>query len=387
MYAYIPASLDLSAEKHRDKYYFIITFIFYGRIFDKSKNSDSFTQLYSPFLKGTINGRYKDKLQDLINMKVIETDNHYIKKRKSKAYRLTEHYRNAKIKQVKIIDEKIISNYLNYKEEQKKKITESNYEYLFKCLEQIEIEYESAINYLNDHAENFEQFNAWYCSIERIHNKDWFFIIDKTAGRVHNNITNLAKIFRPFLSFQSNKLIEIDIANCQPLLFNVLISRYLLRNTSAYNCGINLPYVPQNSDLRLYKEITEQGSFYEYMKKELGINEERDLFKIRMFTKLFYGRVFESEEKTAFKKIFPEVSKIIDHYKKINHRDLAIDLQRVEAEIMINTVVPRLAEKKIFALTVHDSILTTTENVKLVQEIIKDEFKKYDLVPTLRVKF
>ena len=386
MFAYIPANLDLSAEKHKDKFHFIITFIFYGRIFDKSKNIDSFTQLYSPFLKRTINGRYKDKLQDLMDMKVIETDNHYIKKRKSKAYRLTEKYRNSRIKQVGIMDEKIISNYWNYKAEQKRRISENHYKYLFNCLEQIEIDYDAAINYLNDHAENSEQYNSWYCSIERIHNKDWFFIVDKTAGRVHNNITNLAKIFRPFLSLNNNKLIEIDIANSQPLLFNVLISRYLLRNTSVYNCGINPPYVPPNSDLRLYREITEQGRFYEFMMNKLGIIEDRDHFKVRMFTKIFYGKVFDSEERTAFKKIFSEVLEIIDYYKKINYRDLSIYLQKVESEIMVDSVVKRLAEAKIIALTIHDSILTTPDSVKLVQEIIMEEFKKYELEPRLRIK-
>jgi hypothetical protein len=386
MFGYIPSNLDLNSEKHRDKFYFILTFIFYGRIFDKRKKSASFIQLYSPFLKRVINGRYKDYLQDLMEMKVIETDNRYIKKIKSKSYRLTENYRKSKIKQERIMDEKIISNYRNYKAEQKSRISENHYKYLFECLEKIEIDYEAAMNFLNNHAENFEQYNSWYCSIERIHNKDWFFTVDQKAGRVHNNITNLAKNFRPFLSFNRNKLIEIDISNSQPLLFNVLISRYLLRNTSAYNCGINLPYVPQNSDLRLYREITEQGRFYEFMMNELGIKEDRDRFKIRMFTKLFYGKVFESEERTAFKKMFPEVSEIIDYYKRINYRDLAIDLQRVEAEIMINSVVSRLAERKIFILTVHDSILTIPENIGIVQHVIRDEFSKFNLNPSLKIK-
>ena len=386
MYAYIPANLDLSAEKHMDKFHFIITFIFYGRIFNKKNDSTSFIQLYSQFLKKIITGRYREHIQELIKMNVIETDNRYIKKKKSKAYRLTENYCSAKIKQVRIIDEKIVSNYWNFKIEQERRITATNYQYLFKCLEQIEIDFEAAMDRLNNHTENSEQFSSSFCLINRIHNKDWFFTVDKTAGRVHNNVTNLAKIFRPFLSFQSKRLMEIDISNSQPLLLNVLISRYLLRNFSAYNCGTNPPYVPQNSDLRLYKEITEQGRFYEYMMNELGIDEDRDSFKVRMFTKLFYGKVFESEERTAFRKIFPEVSEIIDYYKKINYRDLAIELQRAEAEIIIDSIVPRLATEKIFALTIHDSILTIQDNVKLVQEIIMDEFMKYDLVPTLRIK-
>jgi hypothetical protein len=384
MLGYIPANLNLISEKHRDKYYFLITFIFYGRIFDKRKDSASFIQLNSIFLKNIINGRYKDYLQDLINMHIIETDNHYILKEKFKAYRLTENFRNVKTKQIKIEDEKIVSNYWNYKSVQKKKISEIPHKYIFSCLEQIEIDYEAAKDLLNKSNLDFEQYNSWNCSIDMIHFKDWFFVVDKTAGRVHNNITNLSKNFRPFLKFNNQKLVEIDISNSQPLLFNILISRYLFRYTNY--CGIILPYVPQNSDLRFYKELTEQGKFYEYLMEEFGIYEDRSLFKVRFFSKVFYSKEIENEEREKFKKLFPGVADIISYYKKVNYRDLAIQLQRIEADIMINSIVPRLANRNIFMITIHDSILTTPDNLKLVKEVIMNEFEKYNLQPTLKIK-
>lgn len=384
MFGYIPTNLNLESEKHRDKYYFLITLIFYGRIFDKRKDSTSFIQLNSIFLKNVINGRYKDYLQDLINLQILETDNHYILNKKFKAYRLTENYRKVKTKQIKIEDEKIISNYRNYRAKQKKRISEYPHKYIFSCLEQIEIDYEAAKDFLIKNAIDFEQYNSWRCSIDMIHFKDWFFVVDKTAGRIHNNITNLSKNFRSFLKYNNQKLIEIDIANSQPLLFNILISRYILRYTDY--CGINLPYVPQNSDLEFYRELTEKGKFYEYVMSELGINEDRALFKKRLFSKVFYDREYPNEERKMFTKLFPTVSKIITYYKTPDYKKLAIELQRVEADIMINFVVPRLAEEKIFLLTIHDSILTLPDNVKLVQAAILGEFKKFNLTPTLKVK-
>ena len=119
---------------------------------------------------------------------------------------------------------------------------------------------------------------------------------------------------------------------------------------------------------------------------EFCVNEERSLFKVRFFRKVFYSKEGENEEREIFKKLFPSVANIISYYKKVNYKDLAIELQRVEADIMINSVVPRLAEKKIFVLTIHDSILTTPDNVELVKEIIMNEFKKYNLHPTLKIK-
>ena len=384
IFGYIPANLDLHSEKHRDKYYFIITFIFYGRIFDKRKNSTSFIQMYSIFLKSVINGRYKDYLQDLIDMNIIETDNRYILKEKFKSYRLKENYRNVKTKQIKIENKRIISNYWDYKTDQKKKIPENHLKYIYECLEKTEIDYSAAKVLLNKMVSDNEQFNSWNCSIDMIHYKDWFFVVDKTAGRVHNNITNLPRIFRPFLRYNNQNLIEIDISNSQPLLFNILISRYILRYTDY--CGIILPYVPQNSDLRFYKELTEQGRFYEYIMEKLDITEDRSLFKVRLFSKVFYCKESDNEERTSFRKLFPGVSDIISYYKKVNHKDLAIELQKIEADIMINSVVPRLAEKNIFLLTIHDSILTTPGNADIVKEVILDEFKKSNLQPTLKIK-
>jgi hypothetical protein len=385
MFGYVPANLDLASEKHRDKFYFILTFIFYGRIFDKRKDSDSFIQLYSQFLKKIL-GRYKNYIQELIDMNVIETDNHYFLKRKFKGYRLSESHRNAKIRHVEIQDEKIISNYRNYKAEQEKKISEQHHKYIFNCLEQIEIDYEAAKDFLNKTASDVERYNSWNCSIDMIYLKDWFFICDKTAGRIHNNITNLQKDFRPFLTFKKQKLIEIDLRNSQPLLFNILINRYLLRYTDIKeSCVTYIPYVAPDS--KLYRELTEKGEFYEFMMEKLNIAEDRSKFKVRLFSKVFYGREeTESWELTVFRKLFPSVSEVISHYKKVNYNNLAIELQRVEADIMINSIVPRLAEKKIFLLTIHDSILTTPDNVELVENVIKSEFKKFNLNPTLKIK-
>uniref|UniRef100_A0A7V3E7I4 Uncharacterized protein n=1 Tax=Ignavibacterium album TaxID=591197 RepID=A0A7V3E7I4_9BACT len=386
LYAYIPSNLDLTTERHRDKFYFIITFIFYGILFDKRKSLNSFAQLYSPYLKKILNGRYKDYIQDLIDEEIIETDNRYIKKLKSKSYRLTEKYSKSKVKRVEITDSKIISNYWKYKEEKKKEITEGHYKFLFNCLEQIEIDYDSAIAFLDKIELNFEQFNSYYCSIERIKNKDWFFIIDKTAGRVHNNLTNLPKIFRPFLRYNNQKLVEIDISNCQPLLFNILISKYFLKDQSVFDSCINSPSIPENSDLRLYKELTEKGKFYEFMMDQLGVKEEREKFKVRMFTKIFYGKEEKSQERTQFEAYFTEVSKIISYYKRVNYKKLSVELQTEEAELMLNNILPILAKNKIFVLTIHDSFLTTHNNIELVKEVIMSEFKKKGLRPTLKIK-
>ena len=383
MNAYIPENLNLDSSTHRDKYYFIITFISFGRIFDKRKNSESFIELSSRFLKKIINGRYKDYIEDLIGMNIIETDNQYFVKSKFKAYRLKGKYCKAKLKQVQIKDDKILSKYQIYK--LSKKPTKPCHNYLYECLTKTQIDYEPAKYFVSSTITDFEKYVAYNCSIDMIHSKDWFFVVDSTAGRVHNNISNLSKKIRPFLRYNNQQLIELDISNSQPLLFNILINSYQSDNTTTSNF---LPYVP-HSDISLYKRLTEEGKIYDYLMEELNIEEDRDEFKIRFFSKVFYSRENENyipEERKKFAVLFPNVAEIISAYKKDDYRDLAIRLQKIEADIMIKKVVPELEKKEIFVLTVHDSVLVQPENVEVVRNIILIEFQKFDLHPTLKVK-
>jgi hypothetical protein len=384
MNAYIPENINFNFSKHRDRFYFIITFIVFGRMFDKRKNSESFVELSSMFLKRIIGGRYKAYIKDLINNKIIETDNQYFVRQKFKAYRLNESYRKVRLKQVQISDEKILTNYHTYKQNTKPVITP--FSYLYQCLTQTQIDYENAKYFAISKITDFDEYISCNCSIDMIQAKDWFFVVDSTAGRVHHNITNLSKKIRPFLRYNNQPLVELDVRNAQPLLFNFLISNYL----EGEKCTISkfLPYV-HPLDIQIFKKLTEEGKFYNYLMDELDIKEDRDEFKIRFFSKVFYSREnanYVPEERKKFRKLFPNVANIISYYKKDDYRDLAVQLQKIEADIMIKKVIPGLERKKIFVLTIHDSVLVQPEMVEAVKNIILNEFQKFDLRPTLKIK-
>jgi len=94
-----------------------------------------------------------------------------------------------------------------------------------------------------------------------------------------------------------------------------------------------------------------------------------------------------SKDTIEIERLFPNVNKIVKYYKKEDYGELAINLQKVEADIMINHVVPRLAEKNIYVLTIHDSIVTLPGHAEFVKQTILKVFnEKYGLVPTVKVK-
>lgn len=397
MRAYIPLNLKLSIERCSDKYYYILTQIYYGRIFDKRIEPDSFVPLSSKILHNILGGDYRKYILFLIHNGIIESDNHYRLGEKSKGYRFTEEYRHRKFQQVEITDKNILENVRIFRAEQESKIQLDQHQYIYDCLQQVKIDAEGARNYIEQNIYSDTEYSNYNISVDLIDSKSFFFTVDSTAGRVHNNITNLSRDLRPFLSFNNEKLVEIDIANSQPFLFNILINAYDVYSKPSFlgmydtDRYMNLPYVTsKKTDILIYRESTSSGKFYEYLMDKLNIEEERSEFKVRFFKKIFFSKenpYYISEERKQFTELFPNVSQIISHYKKDDYKNLAITLQKAEAEIMINTIVPRLAEKGIYCLTIHDSILTTLENSETVKKIILDEFKKqYGLIPTIKIK-
>lgn len=387
MIGYVPAGFNPEEYKWPDKIIYIMTLLYYGRILNKNDSEDSFIPLSSVILHYILND-YRVHLQFLIDNGIIETNNHYVVGHTSKGYRFTAKYSEMIFRKVTISNKRMISKIKEHKMNQVKQRTAIQYVHIWNCLNRVKIKSNKAKEFLINSNLKTSKYIRNLIAVEMIENGIFFQVVDNTAGRVHNNITNMSKMLRPFLRHENSRLIEIDIANSQPFLFNILINSYMKDHresiTDIYN---NLSYV---TDLEIYKNLTSKGEFYEYLMSELAITEQREAFKIRFYKKVFYcaeNPSYVSTERNQFRQLFPTVSKIISYYKKDDFRQLAIKLQKAEADIMINTIVPVLAEKDIFLLTIHDSILTTKDNAGIVKETILAEFKrKFNLIPTLKIK-
>jgi len=391
MRGYIPANLNLGAIKHPDKIAYILTMIYYGMILNETSSKGSFIPLSASILHYVLND-YKKYLSILISLGVIETNNRYIVGASSKGFRFTPKYYKAGFKKTEIRSERIIKKVTEFRNRQKGELKNMEHVHISNCLHNITIDSEKARDFIESANLDAEKYYSYLIAVDMIEDKAFFQTVDKTAGRVHNNITNLSRQLRPFLRYGNENLIEIDIANSQPFLFNTLISE-ALENPSFrlyikdMDGNINLSYV---TDLELYKSLTSQGVFYEYLMGKLGIKEDRQEFKLRFFRNVFYSKEnprYVPKERRQFRELFPTVSKIITFYKMEDYKQLAIQLQRKEAEIMINTITKKLAERNIFLLTIHDSILTIPSNSGIVEAVIKSEFKnKYGLEPTIKIK-
>ena len=75
------------------------------------------------------------------------------------------------------------------------------------------------------HGTPFQQ-SAQISTIERIVLGDYFTVADR-FGRFHTNLTNLKATLRPFLRYRGSPLVNLDIANSQPMIFCLLLVNLL----------------------------------------------------------------------------------------------------------------------------------------------------------------
>jgi hypothetical protein len=143
-------------------------------------------------------------------------------------------------------------------------------------------------------------------------------------------------------------------------------------------------------DALLYVELTQRGPLYEYLMQQEGTSQD----KRAEFKKKFFGGVFfcknrpVTKQARVFQAHFPSVYDVIFDLKAKDYRRLAHVLQRTESSLIINRVARRCMVELpgVCVVTIHDSVLTTTDGVEPVRQIITEEFRRVGLDPTIRAE-
>lgn len=116
----------------------------------------------------------------------------------------------------------------------------------------------------------------WEMNIIKIYNKDWDKSMSTQSGRIFNNITSLPRELRNCLHLSDGEVLtEIDIANSQPFLFNILLSKNFDLDKDLFG--------DKYDDIRKYMQLTKEGKLYDYLITNWNIEVDRNKFK-----KLFF---------------------------------------------------------------------------------------------------
>lgn len=196
------------------------------------------------------------------------------------------------------------------------------------------------------------------------------------GSRIYSTLTSLKREHRKFLNFNGKPMLMTDIS-CSQVLLSVEV---ILKNYSITSgCGRN--DIPP--DIIRYKKLAEEGLFYEFISMfsdyNLSISEDRYKFKKQFFIDIFFSKVtnWSTEIKDNFESIFPTVTKIINNIKSDDHGEFAVQLQKFEANIVIDKVTKKLLSEGRKVLTLHDAIIASEEeDLRRAEELLTKELQK-----------
>lgn len=411
-----------------------------------ARNKDSITETgYVSINSKLIRNFFKDYLSYLdylILTGVLETKGQYIQGKQSKGYRFTERYANALLVRydypafiqntdnVASIQEEIYNKktgnfvhnpildfpYLSYwystkglQIDEEAALTcayQMMQDKISKGIQSWDINRDKSRNNLIKRKNPLTQYHAALYNINSIAIGDYKVSIDSNVHRLHSVITNLQKDYRRFLSYNGQKLVNVDICNSQPYLLCLLLNPSFWDKTSdiPLNIGMlshNIQGMVQEEHLsEIYKYVlslsachdtalenyiktASQGKVYEYMQevinKRENVNLKRDDIKTMILTTLFSKNRFMPTYKKYFKQNFPQIYELIRLVKKENHETLACILQNIESEIILHRCccqIWNISNHQVPVFTIHDSICTTIGNEVFVKEIMIQELTK-----------
>jgi hypothetical protein len=425
--------------KHSDSVRYLIHTILHQRLMYHRRRND-FIELKAAYLNGFFSPKeiFPAIRQHLIDCKLIECDHWYIKARKSYGYRLGSMLKDLKFTSIYITDPKLV-NKLRAKAEERQATLTDTHLYLKSWVERLDFNYEGALRLLTKSGIHEEM-----CSLERLRDKDFFFVVCP-YGRVHTNITNLRSKLRRFLSFNGQQLINLDIRNSQPLIFSIVLINYLINNKaldSLNNWSLDVdgyydlqslqlsvrnnnysqpPTLSNTSPLRFrnlirededregwkdttvrlmalglsedaleYIDLVQKGKLYEFMMGQTGLSaSKRSTFKRKFFKKVFFCKNEPvSMQAEIFQRCFPNVYEAVYELKRRDYCKLAHILQKTESSLIINRIARRCMEElpDTCIVTIHDSIMTTPDAADHVRNIMREEFLLVGLDPTINVQ-
>ena len=209
--------------------------------------------------------------------------------------------------------------------------------------------------------------------------KAFMWVKDSFGNRLHTRLTSLKSDFRKYLSIDGQKLGQVDIANSQPLFLYLL-----MKNDSRIN----------KEELDRFGDLVLNGKFYESLAEALDIEynkENKSKIKEDIF-QVWYGSIKTDNEALtdayiAFKSLFPSILKYVDFLKRDYYKDCCQLMQKTESDFIFKSVTridKELGYHKVPLLTIHDSIVTTIDNLDKVVKLLEDSFyKQYGVVPKL----
>jgi hypothetical protein len=204
---------------------------------------------------------------------------------------------------------------------------------------------------------------AYYQSIYNLKNHLYYCSRNTTNNRLDYNLTGLKKELFGKLYFEGEPLVELDIANAQ----------------FAIAAHINQAIDPH------FLIHTQNGTLYSYIESKLQLRSGDG--KKLMF-RIAFDKVKNTTEFNQIRQLFPLYSDWADSYKRDNknYKLFANLLQKKEAQIMIDGLLPYLASKRYRVFTIHDALRVKTSQADEITQLMQAYFNQIGFNCLIRQK-
>jgi hypothetical protein len=399
---------------------------------DRIQSYNGYTPINKKYLQRRIHD-YKKYIEYLKCHGVVEENRQYIPLKSSMGLKFSNEYTTAnpdRSSLVPIIITKwtLIKSIVYLNQNYNVELTEE-LSYLKRWFNnKFEVDFERGVDYLNELAQQeidsgetqdlMLRYNSRLLPFLKLKNEEYLFYVDNTGFRLHTNLTQMMSGLRRFIKYDGKTLCAVDIRNSQPFLAISLLDDIIF---SANNLPdkINNPKLINHSnfpimlvekiksiknapDVLLYKEYVASGMFYEkfgrlLVENNLIENASNDIIREKAkeitFSSIYSPNTSIGYNKPMqlFKEQFPNVFEIFSLIKKgkKNHPAFSICLQRLEAELVLHKACGRIKEERpdVFTASLHDSIITTEDNVDYVKRVLYDVLKEnIGVEPVLKVE-
>ncbi len=198
-------------------------------------------------------------------------------------------------------------------------------------------------------------------NLKRIERREFFYEADKN-GRLHHNLTNMARSARKHVRLDGAPLVGVDFSTLHPNLILSLAPEGIERDKLAAWLADDF-----------------------YSRLALGLERPMDRKKVK---KCFNSAVNAKNEHEyrypifrVFAKEFPEIAQIVRDMKVDAHSNAAGVLQKLESQLIFAEVVAALEKKGIACVSLHDAIFASPENsAEVASEMTKAALRSLGVI-------
>lgn len=340
---------------------------------------------------GTVDGNIYELTTTDWECKTLPDNNKYSSFFERYESALQQHQEETKTKRLKEAEERLGNVYEPYMD----------------ALGKLKCDADSMKKYIESHKKEFNAIQYdYYMWIQKKYEMGNYVIqrVDENH-RIYTVLTQTPSHFHSLLPFTNVKY-EVDLSNCHPMLFNLIIKHYyhtplpsivgdidgIFFNTVGTWKKSATKHYPK--DVEEYMSLTSKGKFWDdLLCKYTGCSRKE--IKPKMFADVFYAKNLRICPNQTYGKDFqmrfPTIMKIIRMVRRYNETILANFLMKVESRIIQNAMNKLYAEGFV-VLNIHDAIvvLDVPENKTLtekhVQDVLLKSVSKYGLSANAKIE-